>query len=89
MEGASVGVARFLDDVRELLGVRLCLEAADDVDHEAFAKGEDFVVVMSDGHFKVETGELTTSVDFQSFACVVDWSNVLLLDVFLYSNFRP
>ena len=58
MKGAGLGVAGFLDDVGELLGVLLRLQAADDVDHEAFAKGEDFVVVMSDGHFEIETGEL-------------------------------
>ena len=59
------------------------------MDHDAFAKGEDFVVVMSDGHFEVEAGKLTTSVDCQSFVCVLDWVNVLLLDAFSYSNFRP
>ena len=58
MKSAGLKVAGFLDGVGELLGVLLRLQAADDVDYEAFAKREDFVVVVSDGHFKVETGEL-------------------------------
>ena len=57
-EGAGVWVAGFFDDGGELLGVVLRLETADDVDHEAFAEGEDFVVVVSDRHFEVQTGEL-------------------------------
>lgn len=63
MEGAGVGVAGFIDDVGELLGQVLRLETADDVDHEAFAEGEDFVVVVSDRHFEVETGELGHGLD--------------------------
>lgn len=62
LECARVRVAGFLDDSGELLGVLLRLETADDVDHEVFAKGEDFVVVVSDGHFKVETSELRTLI---------------------------
>ena len=58
LEGAGVRVAGFFDDGGELLGEFLRLETADDVDHEAFAEGEDFVVVVPDRHFEVETGEL-------------------------------
>lgn len=58
LKSASFRVAGFLDDVGELLGVVLCLQTADDVDHEAFAKGEDFVVVVPNGHFEVKTSEL-------------------------------
>ena len=58
LKGTGFGVAGFLDGVGELLGIFLRLETADDVDHEAFTKGEDFVVVVPDGHFEVETSEL-------------------------------
>ena len=58
LECASLRVAGFLDDVGELFGIFSCLEAADDVDHEAFAKGEDFMVMASDGQFEVKTSEL-------------------------------
>ena len=58
MKCAGVRVAGFLDDVGELFGVFACLQTADDVDHEAFAKVEDFVIVVSDFHFEVKTSEL-------------------------------
>ena len=34
------------------------LEGADDEDHELFAKGEDFVVVVLNGHFEIKAGKL-------------------------------
>ena len=67
MEGAGVGVAGFADGVGELLGVGFCLETADDVDHELFAELEDLVVVVSDGHFEVETGELRRWLECEVF----------------------
>ena len=34
------------------------LEGADDEDHELFAKGEDFVVVVLDSHFEIKARKL-------------------------------
>lgn len=56
-EGACVGVSGFFDDVDEVLAVRARLQGAEDVDEEFFAEGEDFVVMVPDGHFEVEAGE--------------------------------
>ena len=45
-----------------MLALRLDLEGADDEDHELFAKGEDFVVVVLDGHFEIKASELKYSL---------------------------
>ena len=34
------------------------LEGADDEDHELFAKGEDFMVVVLEGHLEIEASKL-------------------------------
>ena len=41
-----------------MLALRSGLEGADDEDHELFAKGEDFVVVVLNGHFEIKAGKL-------------------------------
>ena len=57
-EVASFGVAGVFDYVDEVLAFRSGLEGPDDEDHELFAKGEDFVVVVLKGHFKIEARKL-------------------------------
>ena len=57
-EVASFGVAGVFDNVDKVLAFRSGLEGADDEDHELFAKGEDFVVVVLKGHFEIEARKL-------------------------------
>ena len=57
-EVASFWVAGIFDYVNEMLAFRSGLEGADDEYHELFAKGEDFVVVILEGHFEIKAGKL-------------------------------
>ena len=57
-EVASFWIAGVFDYVDEVLALGSGLEGADDEDHELFAKGEDFVVVVLYGHFEIKAGEL-------------------------------
>lgn len=58
LEVASFRVAFFLEDVGEGLVLLAFLELADHEGDEVLAEVENFVVVVYDWHFKVESGEL-------------------------------
>jgi len=57
-EVPCVFIAGGFDDRGEVLGFRTGLELPEDEEHEALAKGEDFVVVGADWHFEIQTCEL-------------------------------
>ena len=58
LEVAGFWVAGSFYYVDEVLAFRSGLEGADDEDHELFAKGEDFVVVVLNGHFEIKARKL-------------------------------
>ena len=41
-----------------MLALRSSLEGANDEDQELFAKGEDFMVMVLNGHFEIDAGKL-------------------------------
>ena len=57
-EGAGVWVAGGADDGGEILAFGVGGELVEEMQHQVFAEGEDFVVVLANGHFEVQAGEL-------------------------------